>query len=302
MQAIRKKLWKRLVQLYYRLRIAIDGKNANKNLIIIPSDGGICSQIGFWSLGLFYEKSGFLVKYDLSWFEQYGMDMDNRFVRNYDLDKIFPDAVLPVASGYECFALRKYHVDGADEKFREIAPPAFVTGYPNRESLIVQNRDLIRSLFKLREEQLSVQNRTILDSINGCLHACAIHVRRGDLAKDSSSYGPALTPKYFDAAIQSILGKHKEAHFFFFSDELSWVQDNIIPFVKDQITYTLVADNGSDKGYIDLFLMSKCDSFVTSQGSLGKYARLLGADDALIVEPSSRVMFENELLENVIVI
>ena len=75
MQAIRKKLWKRLVQLYYRLRIAIDGKNANKDLIIIPSDGGICSQIGFWSLGLFYEKSGFLVKYDLSWFEQYGIPL-----------------------------------------------------------------------------------------------------------------------------------------------------------------------------------------------------------------------------------
>ncbi len=88
----------------------------------------------------------------------------------------------------------------------------------------------------------------------------------------------------------------------FFSDEISWVQDNIIPFVKNQLTHTLVTDNGSDKGYVDFFLMSKCDSFVTPQGSLGKYARLLRTDDALIVEPSSKVMFENELSENVIVL
>jgi hypothetical protein len=63
-----------------------------------------------------------------------------------------------------------------------------------------------------------------------------------------------------------------------------------------------VTGNGSDKGYIDLYLMSKCDSFITSQGSLGKYARLLRSDDALIIEPSSKVMFENELLENVVIL
>ena len=297
------RIWKSLIRLYYRTRIAVDGGNTNKDLIIIPSDGGICSQIGFWALGLFYETCGFRVKYDLSWFQQHGMDMDKRFVRNYDLNQAVPESVLPVASGYECFYFKKYYqVESGGENFKDVVPPAYVTGYPNREQLVIQHRLLFRKYFKICEEQLSPQNLKMLNVITECKHACAVHVRRGDLSKFNITYGAPLTPEYFNAAIHAVLSKHNNTHFFFFSDEISWIESKIIPLMKDQITHTIVTDNGSDKGYVDLFLMSKCDSFITSQGSLGKYARLLRSDDALIIEPSSKVMFEKKLLKNVVVL
>lgn len=49
------------------------------NLIIIRSDGGICSQIAFCSLGYYLEQKGYKVKYDLNWFKQYGKDMNGIF-------------------------------------------------------------------------------------------------------------------------------------------------------------------------------------------------------------------------------
>jgi len=51
-----------------------------------------------------------------------------------------------------------------------------------------------------------------------------------------------------------------------------------------------------------LYLMSKCSSFITSHGSLAKYARVFSADDAYIVEPQSKCLFNNELTSNVVVI
>ena len=65
MQIINRTL-KRFIRLYYRLRNAIDGQKTNQKLIIISSDGGVCSQIAFWALGLFYEQRDCQVKYEIA--------------------------------------------------------------------------------------------------------------------------------------------------------------------------------------------------------------------------------------------
>lgn len=300
-----KKILNNFRRFYYKLRLAIEDRGANKDLIIIPSDGGICSQINFWVLGLFYEECGFRVKYDLSWFQKDGMDMNKKFVRNYDLERAFPEVILPVASDYECFSFIKHHlVEGVGQRFRDIVPPAYIThvalamGSPQ---LVIQYRHLLRRHFNITTKQLSPSNIKVLNFIQDCEHACAVHIRRGDLSGFIDGYGEPVDVKYFNEAIQTILGENKNAHFFFFSDEIPWVQSNVIPSIKDKATYTIVTGNGSDKGYIDLFLMSKCDSFITSQGSLGKFARILRSDNAVIIEPSSKSMFDKELSENALV-
>lgn len=39
--------------------------------------------------------------------------------------------------------------------------------------------------------------------------------------------------------------------------------------------YSVVDINGSDKGYMDLYLISHCKHQITSKGTLGKYGALL---------------------------
>jgi hypothetical protein len=39
--------------------------------------------------------------------------------------------------------------------------------------------------------------------------------------------------------------------------------------------YEIVNLNGSDKGYLDLWLISQCRHFITSKGSFGRFGALL---------------------------
>lgn len=58
--------------------------------IIIHMDGGICSQMHFYLVGMLLSRSGHRVAYDLSWFRDVGTDLDGRMCRNFDLLRIFP--------------------------------------------------------------------------------------------------------------------------------------------------------------------------------------------------------------------
>lgn len=85
----------------------------NDDLIIIRSDGGICSQIDFVALGQYFADKGYEVKYDLSWFDECGKSTDGRFARNYDMPKAFPDLKLEIATTQEiALYKRKYRYSG----------------------------------------------------------------------------------------------------------------------------------------------------------------------------------------------
>lgn len=58
--------------------------------VIVLMDGGVCSQMHQYLLGRIFENGGHKVLYDLSFFEEWGTDMDYQFVRNFDLLKAFP--------------------------------------------------------------------------------------------------------------------------------------------------------------------------------------------------------------------
>lgn len=47
----------------------------DKDLIIVRSDGGACSQIAFAAFGKYFLDKGFKVKFDLTWFEDYGKEL-----------------------------------------------------------------------------------------------------------------------------------------------------------------------------------------------------------------------------------
>ena len=58
--------------------------------VIVLMDGGVCSQMHQYLLGRIFENGGHKVLYDLSFYEEWGTDMDYQFVRNFDLLKAFP--------------------------------------------------------------------------------------------------------------------------------------------------------------------------------------------------------------------
>ncbi len=84
------------------------------NLIIICTEGGLCSQIYYASLGQYFADKGYKVKYDLTWFKEWGNCNDGAFARNYDIDKAFPNLALEFASDDEVKLYKqKYKYDGS---------------------------------------------------------------------------------------------------------------------------------------------------------------------------------------------
>jgi hypothetical protein len=278
------------------------GGTINKRLIIIRSDGGICSQIAFFALGKFYEDKGYPIKYDLSWFEENGKDMNGEFDRNFDLLRAFPSINIDIASESETHHYRKHH-KSSDGDLESQSPPAYLDAfYDGRWSQVIQFREYLKNNFTPDNLVFENHNNEVLQDILCQENACAVHVRRGDLGAYNEYYGEPLGVGFFLEAIGHVLRVSANTKFYFFSDESDWVRENILSSLNANVKYEIIDKNGSDKGYIDLYLMSKCKSFITSHGSLAKFARLLSSDDALIVEPKSKCMFDVELRDNVIVI
>ena len=69
--------------------------------VVVLMDGGICSQMLQYLLGEFFRKRGCKVVYDLSFYKEWGSDMDYKFARNFDLLKVFPYLGLTIATEFE---------------------------------------------------------------------------------------------------------------------------------------------------------------------------------------------------------
>lgn len=252
-----------------------------KGLKVIKTDGGICSQILFAALGKYYEDNGFKVKYDISFFKDYGLDVYGKFCRNYDINKAFPNLKLELANDEEIkkAKLNKNYIDYYSEK---------------RYYSLIKYRDYFKKNFK--PEGI---NQNLLNDIKN-RNACAIHVRRGDLANSTGgSYGYPPSVNYFIKSINLVKALCPEVKFYFFSDEPNWIEENIIPKLND-VSFEICKENGSDKGYLDLFLMSKCKYIISSIGSLGIFAKILSEKSYLIMYKAIDYVCEN--IEDVIII
>ena len=264
--------------------------------IVIRVDGGICSQIAFVALGLDLAGRGNKVLFDLSWFRDCGKDADGKFARNWDMPKAFPELPLSVADEATVGTYRKRHSQRGSD-LRAFKPPLYIGGYPDpaRMASLLKHRDLWQIRFK---PELDDRRRRLLPEIE-LRPSCAVHVRRGDLAKTNYAYGEPTSVRYYRRAVGIVRGLVPGIRYYFFSDEPQWVRDVLVPALGD-IENTIVSeDNESDKGYMDLFLISRADYIISSIGSLGVYGAILSRKcKALIMSKYARDVFDN--LENVI--
>ncbi len=244
---------------------------------IILTDGGICSQIAFCVLGKYLEDKGYEVKYDLSWFKNFGKDVNGVFARDYAMDKAFPNLKFEIADEKDIKNIKHIHIDGY-KYLDKLYTKMYISGYPEeRLQLIGKYKDYFTDNFNPIDKN-EVQN--ILDEVQNS-NSCAIHVRRGDLSQYAVGYGQTPQIDYFLKAMDIIESQNKNTTFYFFSDELDWVQENIIPNIK--YNYKLIDKNNSSKGYLDLYIMSRCKNVIATQGSFGNFAKILSPNKNMML-------------------
>lgn len=258
--------------------------------VVALLDGGICSQMHQFILGHLYEEKGYKVEYDLSFYDEFGVDLNNRFVRNFDLLKAFPYLSLKKASKsiVKIYKLEYFYrgnntgkrID--DFSFLEMKPPLYLGGYYHLPAKVWL--PAFKKLFRLSPEVLDLQNNEICTRIDKYPSSVAVHVRRGDLKVELFDYGKPATNDYFENAIHYLKENTDSPYFFFFSDEPEWVEKELIPALKlSKSECEVLHANGSDRGYMDLYLIAHCKHQITSKGTLGKYGALLMDNPSKIV-------------------
>lgn len=251
----------------------------SNNLIIIYLDGGVCSQINTVAFGKFLEDKGFDVKYDLTWYDECGKDTDGRFTIPYMMNYAFPDLDIKVAT-QEQISLYKQKYNKGERPIYECSAPLYVGWYPREKGFcVVKYRDFFHKYFSPIELQQSDEFVSLSDEITSS-NACGVHVRRGDLGKFNPVYGHPCKREYFLKVIDIIHKTNDNVCFYFFSDEPVWIEQNIIPHLTRDIRFKIIDSNNTEKGYLDLYLLSRCKFIIASNGGLGRYAKLLSGSES----------------------
>lgn len=275
--------------------------------VIVLMDGGVCSQMHQFLLGRIFDDKGYKVSYDLSFYEEWGTDLNYHFVRNFDLLKAFPYLKVKPASKLAISVYKKkFYCQGNntfgredDFSFLQKTPPVYLGGYYHLPADIWL--PAFKSIFKVMPDVLDEQNRLMYSEIASHPYTVAVHVRRGDLTVEIPAYGKPASLQYFQSAVQYIQQKEALPSFYFFSDEPEWVNNELIPQLHLAKGDCKVVDiNGSDRGYMDLFLIACCKHQITSKGTLGKYGALLGDNpDKIVTLCDDKVEYPwKELLQN----
>ena len=248
--------------------------------VIVYMDGGICSQINQYVIGQLIARKGYQVSYDTTFFDKNGLDLTGKFVRNFDILKLYPYLEFQTADRFKVkfwakLFRRSKKYSHSDFDYLQEVPPFYLAGYYGVPDEV--SRKLYNYLPDIDYDSIlnSKEDKSYASQIMNCILSCGVHVRRGDLANGGSLYyGEGTSKEYFIRSIDYVKNRNCNAHFFFFSDEIDYVEREIIPMING-VEYTVIRGNGSDKGYIDLALCSLCDIQIASVGSMGKYATLL---------------------------
>lgn len=249
-----------------------------KPQIVIHLDGGVCSQMHQYLLGYLFMKKGYRVEYDLSWYLENGMDLNKRDVRNFDLLNAFPALNFKEVNKYTLKLYRFFYVykggypKNKSLEWTNLVPPKLFLGYYADPDVLYS--DYFQEAFSIDLSVLDADNQYIYQKIIPEKSA-AVHVRRGDLSVETNAYGVPATLEYFKNGIDFFKGKKNVELIYLFSDDKEYLTKELIPYVGLHEKEYVIVQNGADKGYFDLILMSRCNYIITSKGTLGKYGALL---------------------------
>ncbi|MCR4695297.1 MAG: alpha-1,2-fucosyltransferase [Pseudobutyrivibrio sp.] len=244
-------------------------------LAIIYIDGGLSSQIFRYSMGQYFKEMGFDVFYDVSWYQ-------GRMASEKKMElaiKDFVDESEMRFLGRDSFLLKKYKLlyntayngmaKSAQDDITTLKAPFCINNY--------EMDWIMKSINEKRyfpwsniERKLSDNAKEILEGIIDN-NVCGIHIRRGDMSYYvKGAYWKVLTPRYYEKSLDFIPKEVRKV--LIFTNGIDWVKKEIIPIIEKRGYDIIVVSELGLKEYEELFLLSKCNCIIASQGSWGNTA------------------------------
>lgn len=174
------------------------------------------------------------------------------------------------------------------------APKAsYLMGYWQSEKYFQDQLLAIQSDFTFKLP-LSSLNKDLVDQLSA-QNAVSLHVRRGDYANNpttTATHG-LCSLAYYQAAISHIIEKVKNTIFYIFSDDVSWVRENL----QVDFPCVYVDHNQGAESYNDMHLMSMCKHHIIANSTFSWWGAWLNPRaDKIVVAP--RQWFANDTPTN----
>lgn len=294
-------------------------------MIIIQVAGGLGNQLQQYALYRKFVRLGVEARLDLSWFDKVHT-AEKEWTRGKDIIPVvtrrelelryFDRLVFETCTKEEKEALigtdnilgklRRKLMPFTIHKFEESKmyhPELFefedmyLTGYFACEKYYAD------ILYDLREKiqfppSSNPLNREMADRMrNG--NSVSVHVRRGDYLnpENVTMFGNICTDAYYQNAIDFVKSILPDAHFYFFSDDVSHVKKR---FSGDD--YTIVDINHGRDSFYDMWLMSNCKHNICANSTFSFWgARLNPNENKIMIRPTiqkNSQVFVKEEMEN----
>lgn len=203
----------------------------------------------------------------------------SRFTTNYKLSRVFHYLLPAKSTEFKERTFGKYY----PEVF-ERSNDCLYDGYWQHHEYFANCREAILKEFSLREP-LDKINQDSFDTYMSSAKYVSIHVRRGDFL-NSKLYRGLCGKEYYMAAIKKafdIVGE--DAHFVFFSNDISWCKVNLAPLVTNG-RCTFVTHNTGADSYKDMMLMTACRVNIIANSSFSWWGAYLNQrEDKVVIAP-----------------
>ena len=250
-------------------------------MIIVRLIGGLGNQLFQYAVARHLaEIHRTVVKIDISGFEKYKLHKYSLWPFNIQENFAFSDEVaaltghkrsgwqrairqmLPITSKSPKTYIRQkyYHFDS---DILNLPDNVYLDGYWQNERYFIDIAEIIRREFTVKTPQRGF-DREFGELICPC-ESISIHIRRQDYVNnpDTKKYHGVCGLDYYLDCVETLTKTLKSPHFFVFSDDPKWAQDNL------QLLYpiTYISHNGPDKNYEDLRLMSQCKHHIIANST-----------------------------------
>lgn len=151
---------------------------------------------------------------------------------------------------------------------------AYFKGFMQTEKYFKAYRNEVLKCFEL-DIPLDELNSKMMAQIKST-NSVSLHIRRGDFLNLD---GRILPLSYYKDAIRYITSKEQNLHFYIFSNDMSWVSNNL----KIDAPFTIVDINKPNKGYYDLELMRNCKHNIIANSTFSWWGAWLNQNPKKVV-------------------
>lgn len=157
----------------------------------------------------------------------------------------------------------------------------YVDGYFQSEKYFKEYRtELLKQFtprYEMEQEYINVLNEIKKND------AVAVHVRRGDFKKDNNPFHYLLDETYYNKSIQYIREHVETPIFFWFSDDISWVKEQI----GENEDFRFVSLQTKHCDIDEMMLMKNCNHIVAANSTFSWWATWLNEnEDGIKIVPN----------------